>query len=251
VPEAPFSLAVVPHAPLLLPTVAGPGDPCAGSRAAASSLLADFGSTTFIVVSPHAERTGVYAEARGDLSRFGIPGVVISAEASRVSGELAPLWSQPALDGPVDHGALVPMALAPEGSRFICCGIAESATADGSVAIGIALARAVHSLDWDMPVTFIASAHTAASLSPRAPLMERPEGQEFDAAVVGLLREGPSRLAESDSIPSELWARGGSCSRGPLAALGELARLCGVDTFEILSHEWPVGVGLVVARGNL
>lgn len=240
---------MLPHAPLLLRAVSGAPDPGFKSREAAVALLVERAETIFVVVSPHAAQTGVYATAQGNLSEFGLPHITASARTSDTAVALAEAWGRPLLDGPVDHGVLLPIALAPEGSTFVCCAIAESATGAGAVGLGRELARSIHGLEWGRHVTFVASAHSAASLSQRAPLTERPEGADFDGELLRLLTSRPSTLAEVDSIPDELWSRGGSCSRGSLTALGEMARLCDVTGFEVISYEWPVGVGMLVARG--
>lgn len=241
----------MPHAPLLLKAVAGESDPCCASRDAACQLLAENSGSTFVVISPHADRTGVYASSSGDLSGFGARHMSVSARTYQGTSELAGGWGQPLLEDPLDHGSLLPIAIAPPGSTFVCCGIAESAAGESAVELGRSLAQAVLSVGWAGNVTFLASAHSAASLTPRAPLTERPEGAQFDAELLRLLTSDPAGLARADAIASELWSQGGSCSQASLAALGEMARLCDVHSFEVLSHESPVGVGMLVARGRV
>ncbi|MGI8407821.1 MAG: hypothetical protein ACR2L3_04860, partial [Actinomycetota bacterium] len=121
-----FTLVVAPHAPLLRTEVAGAADPCARSRRVATGVLARRAGALFVIVSPHAERTGVYSRAKGDLGSFGMPALSFSGKSSELAERLAGIWGRPLLDAPVDHGALIPLSLAPLGSVFLCCGISEA-----------------------------------------------------------------------------------------------------------------------------
>lgn len=201
-----------------------------------------------MIVSPHAGKTGVYAQAAGDLAAHGLPQIVVAARTNEGGVNFARSWKRPLLESSIDHGALVPLALAPEGS-FICCGISETETDTEKHAAGLRLAEAVCEMASGGPeVVLVLSAHSSASLTPRAPLTERSEGAAFDAALLELLRDEPARLAEFDAIDADLWALGGSCARGPFAALGKAAELTGRTAIEVLSYEAPVGVGYLVAE---
>lgn len=246
-----FTLVVAPHAPLLRAEVAGAADPCARSRRVTIDVLARRAGALFVIVSPHAERAGVYSQAQGDLGLFGMPALAFSGKTSELAERVAGIWGRPLLDAPVDHGVLIPSSLAPPGSVFLCCGISEAVPLHERHREGIAIARAVHLAAVDEhEVVFIASAHSSAALSPGAPLTERPEGEVLDAALISVITDDPGALADPGSIADDLWAAGGSCGSGPFAALGEMARLTGLRKMEMLSHEAPVGVGYLVAEGK-
>jgi aromatic ring-opening dioxygenase LigB subunit len=90
-------------------------------------------------------------------------------------------------------------------------------------------------------VGFIASAHTAASLTPKAPLALRPEGKELDDLILDCLATDCGSLARVDP---ELWKEAGACGAGPLTAFGALFEGRRAD---VLAYDHPFGVGYLVA----
>ncbi len=111
----------------------------------------------------------------------------------------------------------------------------------GSLDRAEALAEAIRSLATESHVLVVASAHSSAALSPRAPLTERAEGLALDRQILAALG---SDAGELSSIPPRAWADAGSCGAGPLAVLGHLF---GGRSAEVLAYEAPVGVGYLVA----
>ncbi len=201
-----------------------------------------------MVCSPHGKSSGVYAGVRGNLAGFGLDGSRVDhptdADAvAVVSGS----WRRPVLDRDVDHGIVVPMLLAefPSDVPVIAVAIEEwTGQTSGKPALAIKdardLAQAVMKLSEERKVMFIASAHGSAAATPRAPLLERPEGYEMDRTLVSALTTDP---AEMDGISVELWRAAGACGAGPLVALANL-----VDTgTTLLAYDAPFGVSYPVA----
>ncbi len=92
-----------------------------------------------------------------------------------------------------------------------------------------------------MDVDVVASVNTGAGVTARAPLGELPEGLELERELVAGLARDAATLVDGGAA---LAALGGSCAGGPLTVLGRLfAGLRG----RVLAHEWPYGVGYLVA----
>jgi hypothetical protein len=241
--------ALVPHAPLLLPEIAGPkiAADTEPIRDALASLSFD-DVDLVIVLSPHARGCGVYGSVDGTLDDFGVSGIELQRSTNPdVVAALAATWGKPTLPGPVDHGVLVPLMMLATGEvPIVAAGLSEvdggSGSLDDPVADGTSFARAIGQLSNRGRLLLVASAQTSCALSPRAPLTERAEAKPAEAAVLGALRGDPAGLRRS---VSELWKRGGSCSPGTLAAYGEI--FAGRSS-EVLAYEYPFGVGYVVAR---
>lgn len=255
---------VLPHAPLLSERVSGPS---VSSRASeVKGALASFGTggrwdlcaaDVVVIASSHGRATGIYGSIEGSLEPFGpglpaleAPGAPVEAAAmSRASG-------LPLLDGMVDHGVIVPLLLllevvpelaegdaeAPSPVRFppIVAAVCAEGEKD-ALAFGRAVAQATRQLATDRSVAFLASAHTGAGLSPRAPLTELEASKAFDERLLDALR---TDVGEISSISSSDWDAAGSCGAGPLIAFGELFS---GQSAEVAAYEAPFGVGYLVA----
>jgi aromatic ring-opening dioxygenase LigB subunit len=215
-------------------------------RAAASTV--DFGEAEVVViVSPHGRRAGVYASAKGSLDGFGIAGAGVEVESpSGLCDELARAWDRPLLLDEIDHGIVVPLQLNPPGPRSVVGVALPEVTGPGAAPVGAALeegsALAAALRRVDLPAhALVASAHTAASLSPRAPLQDRPAGAELDRRILELVGTDPFGLA---SIPTDLWSAAGSCGAGVFTAFGLL--MSGREIV-VAAYEAPAGVGYLVA----
>jgi hypothetical protein len=236
--------AVLPHAPLLLPEVTAvphAREVVAGAR---SHILPAADVT--IVVSGHGRVSGVYQDVRGSLTGFGLSDPVWESPAAPdVARGLAAEWGKPILGDEVDHGVLVPIRLGTMVGPFVGVCLRET-TGPGASGVESAVAEA-HTLVSSLAalpgrVAVVASAHTAASLTPRAPLTERPEGRVLDDAILDALGSDVGKLAE---IPARMWRAGGSCGSGPLTVLGLL--FIGARA-TVIAYAHPVGVGYLVAR---
>lgn len=229
--------AILPHAPLLVPQVSGPreGSGVEKVRAAMREVAGDFRRST-VVLSPHGSNAGVYADGRADLSSFGVPRAKgrLSASDDAIH-DLADAWGRPVLEEPPDHGVAVPVLLGPLAPPVIGVAFAEGPdpTADAA-----GLADALRRIDHDV----IASVNTGAGVTARAPLSELDAAPALERDLADALRSDSSAVAD---VARRLAADGGSCCLGPLLVLAELFS---GGSAEVLAHEWPFGVGYLVAR---
>lgn len=242
----------MPHAPVLLQGLAG--DEVAAAAARVRAALGDLDlapADVIVMLSPHGRCSGVYAELRGSLDSFGVPGVVLDrAPDEEISAELARTWGRPLLRDRVDHGVLVPL-LAGEWAQVpvvaatvLDGGGGEAAGPNGVIAEADAFAHAMLIVARRRSVAFVASANTSAALSPRAPLGERPEAVALEDGLLEALRLDAGVLQR---LAPNLPAAAGSCGAGPLRALG---RLLDGTPLRVLAYERPVGVGYLVARSR-
>jgi hypothetical protein len=236
---------VVPHAPVLVPGLSArrvDGEPTA--------KIAPGEVETIILCSPHGASTGVYRRASGSLNGFGASGFDRSAVADEELAEkVAASWGRPLLDGPADHGVVVPLWWLDAGIPVLACTFAEVTGPDSTAADLSATRRAAGDLaealvdgDRRRAVAFVASAHLSAGLDPAAPLAELPGARDFDHAVVAALRNEPRRLLD---LPLESWREAGACGLGPLLTL---ALLCGIDAGGEVHYSAPFGVGYVTGE---
>ena len=239
--------AVVPHAPLLVPSInpAGGGRGLAGALEAVRSRDAD----VVFLVSPHAERQGVYTRAVGDLKRMSIPKA--RAEFSvdpELSGQFAFEWGEPRVDLPLDHGVVVPSLLGalPIGAPVISCALEETTGpqksftgAQGRAAAG--LAAAIATFAQGKKVAVIASGHGAAGLGPRAPLTQLPGAEVLDERILDAIE---SDLGDVLQIDEASWSHGDPCGRGPLLALAHLFQ---GNAGAVHGYNSTQGVGYIVA----
>lgn len=206
----------------------------------------DFGGADLVVVlSPHGSATGVYRGVAGSLDGFGVTGIEVKRETDPAFVDaLAAAWGAPVLDEPIDHGVLVPLLLSslPDAPVVGAC-LADwtedhhslRRVLDRAQDFAAALPRLS-----DRRVGFVASGHSSAALSPRAPLTERPQGHRAHTVVTEALRSGGGL----DDVAPDLWQEAGSCGAGPLVALTHLFRGRKAD---LMAFADPFGVGYLIA----
>ncbi|MEA2451955.1 MAG: Catalytic LigB subunit of aromatic ring-opening dioxygenase [Actinomycetota bacterium] len=220
--------ALVPHAPLLLPSVTTKADQLRDVWDGFSRVRIPEDSL-ILILTPHAETAGVYTHARGSLKGFGVEG-----EHELVIGLVDDL-DIPAIDGPLDHGALVPLALLDRPNPTLVLGLGDEYD-------GVDQVRKVAS---DRDVFVIASAHTSARLSEGAPLPYSFDAVRLDAR---LITEIETDCVAARDLADELWAVGDSCSRSTLKAFGEL--FAGAEG-SVLAYAAPFGVGYPVVTAEI
>lgn len=232
-----LAAAIVPHAPLLVEGVlASPPREVLELRAAVAAL--ELGGEVVVVVSPHAARSGVYAQASGSLAAFGLPHVTAARTTGPAAGDLAAAWGQSFIEGDVDHGVLVPLALGvADGVVVIGVGLSEQ-DVDGASAKR--LAGALAALSRGVDVAVVASVNTSAALTDRAPLTERLEARAAEARFLSALRRD---VGEASALLRSLRDDGGSCALGPLRVLAEL---CAGRAVRTHAYGYPFGVGYLV-----
>lgn len=239
--------AIVPHAPLLLPSLSSPEveEPARRIRSAVRDLtLAEV--EVVILVSPHGAHTGIYQEVSGSLDDHGVDGVSLTLPRDGAySDALARAWGRPLLAEPIDHGVLVPAALLDLDRPVVAAALAERGPTSETIADARALARALDGADNDVAsCALVASANASVALSPRAPLAERADALAAERALLDALEGAPEQLA--DAIPP-LARDGRSCGLGPLSAF---AALFSGWRLRMLAYEVPVGVGYLVAEAQ-
>ena len=239
---------MVPHAPVLIPQVAG-DHRAAGEPTLDALRKLSLGDVDLLVIcSPHGPRTGVYRHTSGDLGGFGLPHLSAgSPSASGAADRVARAWAVDPIDGAVDHGIVVPHLLLDLQALVVACAfVDEAGSSTGGVngvrAAGRALGHALRSLSAELTLACVCSLHSSAALTPRAPLAQREEGIRFDEQLLVALSSDPSELEE---VPDEAFVEAGSCAAGPLATLVELL---GSSPMEVLGYDAPFGVGYLVAE---
>lgn len=238
--------AIVPHAPVLLPEVSTlPAEETEDLCAAVASL--EFETPSVVVISPHGSTSGVHRTVGGSLNGFGMPHVDVErATDARLCESLAGSWGRPMLDGGLDHGVVVPLLCGLATGASIVGVCLREVTGPGSASLddvmqdASQLGEALRDLGDGVGV--VASVNTAAALTPRAPLTERPGARDVERRLLEALGR---ELAGVEDIAYELWLEGGSCAPGPLVAL---ARAVPDARTAPLVYDHPYGVGYLVAE---
>ena len=155
------------------------------------------------------------------------------------------------IEEPADHGIVVPLLLRPFPTPVVACGFAEVTGPDGChpsevLTAARGLADAVTALSSRCRVLLVASAHSSAALSARAPLTKRTEGTELHGLLVEALGEGS--LDRLTQLPADAWHAAGACGAGPLMTLAHLLPHAAVRGFHVCA---PFGVGYLSAFFDL
>jgi aromatic ring-opening dioxygenase LigB subunit len=240
--------AVVPHAPVLLEEIQPSLDEGRRVRKAIEEL--DFSNADVVVlVSPHAPTAGIYERCEGSLRGFGID----DAEAARdtdagLSRALSLAWGREPIDGPIDFGIVVPLLLGVGGDLPMVAASLPQTTGPRPRALSESmdaargLADALATVADARRVAVVASAHSRAGLSARAPLTEVSGAAEVDRELVEALESDPARI---ENLLGPLHEVGQACGVGPLSVLRHL--LEGWRS-EGLTYEAPYGVGYMVGQ---
>jgi hypothetical protein len=235
--------AILPHAPLLIGPHRGNALRAATrTREAVAALRLTDGAPCIAVLSSHGRVTSVYEAGHGSLRDFGIDSADLDVAVDRgLTEELASAWHEP-LDGSgLDHGIVVPLTLLEGVRTVVAATVAEDLPVRTAIEQGRSFARALAACS--APIAFVASAHTGAALSPRAPLGLREQATDVEQRLLDHLSEG---TGHGDSILEDLALVGGSCGAAPLAAFIEL--FAGRAT--VHSYGAPYGVGYLVATAE-
>jgi hypothetical protein len=208
-------------------------------RRAIASIEVD--ADVVVIASPHGKATGVYARNSGDLSDFGVDFHAEWARDGDVSRLLVAEWGQPMLRHVPDHGIVVPLACMDlRGTPVVAVSFEDGP--DPWDAAGT-LWGAVAKLGLERRVLFIASANGSSGLTPKAPLTELEGAHDAEDGLEYALRNDTGRLVTAAPIAADA----GSCGLGPLVAFGALFAQ---RKAEVLAHEWPFGVGYLVATAK-
>ncbi len=252
---------LMPHAPVLVPGVAGARVRAAGESVDAMSAVArrvvNVRPDALVLITPHAPRGAAGftlwrgTRVRGNLLAFGAPDLGVDLPSA---GGLAQAMEQATVarglgmarwgDTPLDHGAVVPLwhlVQAGWNGPTVVVGLNEPDSAD-PVELGAAIAEAA----WreGMWVALVASGDMSHRLQQGAPSGFHPRAIEFDRTLIECLARGAlRRLRHLDPVLRELAAED--------AVDSALVAASAVDWdsqgHRVLSYEGPFGVGYGVA----
>jgi MEMO1 family protein len=251
----------MPHAPILIPAVAGSRQDDAlmtisAMRKAARMMIAA-AADTLIVISPHSpgisKPIGIWRGERlhGSLRAFGFPHLTIDLPTdSLLADKVAILSAHYGLKAisitecSLDHGATVPLWFAAEAGWNGPTVVVTLNSADQKtlVVLGETIAEATGATN--RRGTLIASGDMSHRLTIGAPLGYDPRGREFDNWLVDVLRRGTYHdLLQLDSRLDE------AAAQDVIAPLLVVVAALGFSAAgsEVLSYEGPFGVGYSVA----
>ncbi|HLP01089.1 MAG TPA: AmmeMemoRadiSam system protein A [Opitutaceae bacterium] len=251
---------LLPHAPILVPAVAGSRQQAcratvAAMREAARRVVAARPETV-VLVSPHAPREGhafgvTAGNLAGSLAPFGarrasvrFPG---DPELSGVLRSVAAVRDLPTarlLATALDHGSVVPLWFLAEAGWDGPTVVVALAGNDNSRIGELGECVAVAAKRLGRRVAVVASGDMSHRLQPGAPCGYDPQAVDFDAAFIHQLRLGAThRLAEAVAPLQERAAE--DVVEPTLFALGATGWCA--EGREVLGYEGPFGVGYGVA----
>lgn len=257
--------AIVPHSPLLLPTIGKENQgKLRKTLESYKTLEEDLYVTkpdTILVISPHGSTLPdafalfISPTYRADLKEFGDMATTLELKADipliekirglRLGAESTPVvgLTDPALD----YGATVPLFfLTPHlpQIKIVSMGISHlplAAHAAAGKQIGEILQQSTKR------IAVVCSADLAHTLTDAAPGGFSPEGKQFDEAVVKAVRQNE---------PDAILALEGKMELAKTCGLRPITMLLGMIenlnyTPQLLSYEGPFGVGYLTARFKL
>lgn len=249
--------ALMCHAPIVIPAVAGPrAAGCAASTTAmaqAADHLVQSSPDVLLCLSPHTPRLReAFGVARGgpvgDFARFGAPDVQVrlpgSQQAERLICEEAGALAEPIAPDALDHGAAVPLWFVQQAGfagPTVFMGVPWSCSDDDCLAFGRALARAAERSGERWAV--LASGDMSHCLQPGAPSGFHEDGPRFDAAFMSALA--------SDDVSAAVTALSDLRRHAAEDVAFTTLAACGAADItrarEVLSYEGPFGVGYGIA----
>jgi aromatic ring-opening dioxygenase LigB subunit len=251
---------LMPHAPVLVPDVAGEealraAPTMRAMREAARRVVAS-GAESLVAVSPHSPSwpgsVGVWAgrRLRGSLAQFGAPDAAVElpadAELAAViaaEAESRGLRMREIEGGELDHGAVVPLwflARAGWSGPGVVLGLAEP----GGEAASLGEAVAAAATRIGRRVALLASGDMSHRLAPGAPAGFDPRARSFDRRVVELLERGAYR--ELQGVDPVLRDVAGEDALESLLVAAAAIGFRGAG-HEVLGYDAPFGVGYGVA----
>lgn len=253
--------AIVPHPPILIPTVGKEHtQKIAATQAALERLEQDLYATKpeiVIIISPHGD---VQADAftinlsnqfNGDLKQFGdfsttftFKGdtVLFTLDKERINDKSPTTIVSTTT---VDHGVSIPLSFLLRHLPEVRIVPINFSLLDNQSHYEFGKSLKEVSMNSDKRIAIIASADLSHCLTEQAPLPFNPAGKEFDDRLIALLRERD--IQSLINLDSQLIERAGECGlRSILIMLGALHNM-NFQT-QIISYEAPFGVGYLTAR---
>lgn len=238
------------HAPIVLPAVGrGEAARCRRTTRAMREVAERAVAAApdrLVLLSPHAPRSRrgwalVEGPYRGDLGRFGAPGLAVDLPLDSAAGAALDLPRVRGHEGfGADHGAMVPLCFL-EAAGWAGPTLVLALPWDREPEVA-ELARRLAELPGRTAV--IASGDMSHRLIPGAPAGYRPEARDFDAAFVAALRLGDwERVLAPGALPH----REAAAEDVVVSTRVALACAEAPENAEVLSYEGPWGVGYTEA----
>ncbi len=253
---------IVPHPPLIIPAV-GKGEErniqkTIDAYTAVGRQIAQLEPETIVLATPHSVMYADYIhispgrQARGDLSRFGAPGVSVAKDydtelaealANICGGEDVRAGMLGEKDAHLDHGALVPLWFIEQqysGFRLVRVSISGQPLI-AHYRFGRCVAQAAEQLG--RRVVFVASGDLSHKLTQDGPYGFSPEGPAFDKQLTDAMQTADfMRFLRFGEAFCEA---AGECG---LRAFIEMAGALDGKSVrtDFMSYEGPFGVGYAV-----
>ena len=250
---------MVPHPPIILPEV-GKGEEkkisaTAAAYEKAAALAAELKPDTIIIASPHSIMYADYfhispgRSAKGDMSRFGTPGVKISAEYDtefvRRLEEIAKAEDFPAgtlgeRSRELDHGTLIPLYYIDHyytDYKLVRIGLSGLSLQD-HYRLGMMIAAASEQLQ--RHVLFVGSGDLSHKLLAEGPYGLAPEGPIYDERIMDVM--GRAAFGELMDFDESFCERAAECGHRSFCMMAGALDGLSVET-KRLSHEGTFGVG--------
>lgn len=239
----------VPHPPILVPEI-GKGEErkCQASLDAYQEIsrrLVRAEVETVILVSPHATLTKdgitILTEevVRGNFAQFGAAQLSFSftCDTTVIAQFQKELSEVTSMQGPLDHGALVPLYFLQKAGwsgKVVLLGMPLARPEEYGLRIGQILDK--------LPGRYalVASGDLSHRLKEDGPYGFDSAGPEFDQAIINALQRDTKKLIR---LPVDLVEKAGECGYRSL----RLALAATEGAPEVLSYEGPFGVGYMVA----
>ncbi len=257
--------AIVPHSPLLMPTVGKEHrDKLAKTVAACQEIeqaLYLAKPETLCIIAPHGPRypdafsANMAGSYTGTLKSFGDFSTTVTAKSDfmlidrthrklREEGIPFTLTSSEELD----YGYTIPILLLASHLQNWKLFPVSPSMMDGKAhyEFGRQIKRVLHAET--RRVAVIASADLSHKLSAESPGGASTEGPKFDQAIQeGVVSKDPTALL---TMPTDITENAGQCGYRPISTL--LGTLDNMNvTAKVLSYEAPFGVGYLVARYDI
>ena len=250
---------MVPHPPIILPEV-GKGEEkkisaTAAAYEKAAALAAELKPDTIIIASPHSIMYADYfhispgRSAKGDMSRFGAPGVKISAEYDtefvRRLEEIAKAEDFPAgtlgeRSRELDHGTLIPLYYIDHyytDYKLVRIGLSGLSLQD-HYRLGMMIAAASEQLQ--RRILFVGSGDLSHKLLAEGPYGLAPEGPVYDERIMDVM--GRAAFGELMDFDESFCDRAAECGHRSFCMMAGALDGLSVET-KRLSHEGTFGVG--------
>lgn len=258
---------IIPHPPVIVPTIGGSQSRLAKKTIEAMESLASeikkFQPQTIVVVSPHGpmryDKFTVNLEEnfRGSFSGFGVSeendmhlvndSFVSRSLLEKLRKKHFPV--EPIREKKLDHGTLIPLHFLTRELKSQPKIIPLTFTSlnwETHYEMGKNIGALLNEMEKNIAV--VASADLSHRITEDAPAGHSPYGLKFDQTLIDLLKKNDTEKILK--LNPEFCEEAGQCGlRSIIMILGMISAL--KYTFSQISHEYPFGVGYLVGRWKL